>query len=257
MPDAGSDFSELRSQGTVIIDQVIDPLRMRLQDGRIIQLSGLDIPDNDPANPGEVSNKAFDLLKSLLEKKQATLYQTRTEGEGRKNRMGHYLGHLETHQGKFWVQGTLLLNGLARIQPGPVHTEMAAQMLALESKAIQERRGLWDLPEFGMLTPETAESAMNSWAIVEGTISKTGMSNNIIFLNFGDDWRKDFTIGIEGAVRRQMSKQNIDTLGLGGKRVRVHGWMESYNGPYIKLSHALWLEILPDAAVRDNLPAED
>ncbi len=257
MPDANSDFSELRSQGLVLVKQMIDPLRVQLQDGRIVQLAGVEIPDNDPALPGEIASKAFEQLKTILANKQVTFYQTKAEGEGRRNRMGHYLGHLETHQDKIWVQGFLLKNGLARIQPGADNIEMSAQMIALENEALKEKRGIWASDKFGVLTPETADTAMNSWAIIEGTISKTGMSNNTIFLNFGDDWRKDFTIGIEGEVRRQMAKRQLDTLGMAGKRVRVHGWVESYNGPYIKLSNAAWLEILPDAAPQANLPADN
>ena len=257
LPESGTEFSELRSQGVVLIQQIIDPLRVQLQDGRIVQLSSVEIPDNASANPGPIASKAFEQLKTQLENKQAIFYQTKSETEGRRNRMGHYLGHLETHQDKIWIQGLLLKNGLARIQPGAHNTEMASQMMALENEAIKEKRGIWASDQFGMLTPDKADSAMNNWAIVEGVITKTGMSNNIVFLNFGDDWRKDFTIGIEGEVRRQIAKKEIDSMGLAGKRVRVHGWVESYNGPYIKLSNATWLEILPDAAPQANLPKDN
>lgn len=261
MPDKPADFAETRSQGVVLVQQIIDPLRLQLQDGRIVQLTGLEIPDNDPANPGPLASKAFDELKTLLESKQATFFQSKSEDKGRRNRMGHYLGHIETHQDKHWVQGVMLKNGLARIQPGSENIEMATQMMALENEAIKEKRGMWAADKFSMLTPETAEGAMNSWAVVEGKIAKTGMSNNTIFLNFGDDWRKDFTIGVEGEVRRQMSKKGLDSMSLVGKTVRVRGWVESYNGPYIKLSDAIWLEILsnplPDAAPQANLPADN
>jgi endonuclease YncB( thermonuclease family) len=261
MPAASSDFSELRSQGVVLIQKVIDPLRVQLQDGRIVQLASLEIPDNNAGIPGPVASKAFEQLKTMLENKQATFYQTKDEGDGRRNRMGHYLGHLETHGDKFWIQGVLIKNGLARIQPSADNTEMAAQMITLENEAIKEKRGIWASDKFGVLTPENAASAMNSWAIVEGKITKTGMSNNTVFLNFAEDWRKDFTIGIEGEVRRQIAKKNLDSMSLGGKRVRVHGWVEDYNGPYIKLSNAIWLEILPDslpdAAPPANLPKDN
>ncbi len=256
MPDTPSDFSELRSQGLVLIQKIVDPLRVQLQDGRIVQLAGIDIPDNDPVRPGPLASQAFDELQRLLMNKQATLYQTKNEGEGRRNRMGHYLGHLETHDGKFWVQGFLLKNGLARIQPGQENIEMATHMLALENEAIKHKRGLWATDKFGVLTTETAESAMNGWAIVEGKITKTGMANNVSFLNFGEDWRKDFTIGLEGEVRRQMAKRGLDAMALVGKNIRVRGWMESYNGPYIKLSNAIWLEILPDTPPQATLATD-
>lgn len=259
----GADFSELRSMGLVTVDQIIDPLRVRLLDGRIVQLTGIDIPDFNPANPGEISAQAIDALRLMLEKKEATLYQTKDDGEGRRNRMGHHLGHLETRGDKTWIQGTLIANGLARILPAAKHTEMAAQMLKAEEEARKETAGLWKETAFAVLTPETAGTAMNNWAVVEGKISKTGASNNVVFLNFGDDWRKDFTIGIEGEVRRQLSKNNIAPIEMAGKRVRIHGWVEDYNGPYIKLSNAVWLEVLPDKEplpdkdTKANLPADN
>ena len=37
-----ADFSELRSLGVVVIDQVIDPLRVQQTDGRIVQFSGIE-----------------------------------------------------------------------------------------------------------------------------------------------------------------------------------------------------------------------
>lgn len=245
-PAPSTDFSELRSQGVVLIQAVIDPLRVQLQDGRIVQLAGIDIPDNDASNPGPLASAAFTQLQNLLLNKQATLYQTKNENEGRRNRMGHYLGHLETHADKFWVQGFLLKNGLARILPSPEQVEMAPAMIALEDEARTHKRGLWADEKYNVLTPETADKAMNQWAVVEGTITKTGMSNNTIFLNFGEDWRRDFTIGIEGTVRRDMAKRDLNGLNFVGKKVRVRGWVENYNGPYIKLSHAVWLDILPE-----------
>jgi hypothetical protein len=199
----------------------------------------------------------------MLEKKEATLYQTKDDGEGRRNRMGHHLGHFETRSDKTWVQGTLIANGLARILPASKHTEMAAQMLKAEETARKETAGLWKETAFSVLTPETVSTAMNNWAVVEGKIIKTGASNNIVFLNFGDDWRKDFTIGIEGEVRRQLAKNNVAPIEIAGKHVRVHGWVEDYNGPYIKLSNAVWLEVLPDKEplpdkdTKANLPADN
>jgi hypothetical protein len=136
-------------------------------------------------------------------------------------------------------------------------------MLKAEETARKETAGLWKETAFSVLTPETVSTAMNNWAVVEGKIIKTGASNNIVFLNFGDDWRKDFTIGIEGEVRRQLAKNNVAPIEIAGKHVRVHGWVEDYNGPYIKLSNAVWLEVLPDKEplpdkdTKANLPADN
>lgn len=257
LPESPADFSELRSQGLVLVDQVIDPLRLRLQDGRIIQLTGLEIPGLEASDPGDQAAQTFEWLKKTVEKKQVTFYQTKHEIEGRRNRMGHYLGHIETREDKVWLQGAYLLNGWAHIQPSPLHTEMATQMLAFQSLAMEGKRGLWADEKQTILGPENAADKMNGWAIVEGTIVKAAMSNNTVYLNFGEDWRKDFTIGIDPEVRRQLSKKQISAIDLQGRHVRVYGWVESYNGPFIKLSNAAWLEILPESVPDANLTADN
>lgn len=254
-PKKPADFSELRSQGTVTVDQVIDPVTIRLTDGRIVSLTSITIEDSSATSNGQTS-EAYEALKKLIEKKPVTFYQVKNENAGQRNRMGHYLGHLETREGQIWVQGYMLLNGYARIQPSQTNTEMASQMLALENDAIKAKVGLWSEEKHTLLTPETAEKSLNSWGIVEGRILKSAMNNNTVYLNFADDWRKDFSIGIDPEIRRQMAKANINPLDLNGKSIRIRGWIESYNGPFIRLSHAAWLEILPENTQQDKLPPD-
>ena len=72
------------------------------------------------------------------------------------------------------------------------------------------------------------------------------MSKNKIYLNFGDNWRTDFTIMITPAIRKKMIAQGHDPLSLQGVKVRVRGWLENYNGPNIELIHPAWLEVLSE-----------
>ncbi|MCB9988905.1 MAG: thermonuclease family protein [Rhodospirillales bacterium] len=247
IPLPQGDFTGLRlMDNTAVVDQIIDPLRMRTKKGEIIQLSSLDVPELNLPEPGAHALAALTFLKDNLEGQQVTIYQTMDKDKGRQNRMGHGLAHLARKEGDVWIQGAMLANGLARVLPSARNTEMAAQMLALEEKARTEKRGLWADERYAVLTPDTAMKAADGWAVVEGRVLKTAMMRNNVYLNFGDDWRSDFTIVLNSDVRRQMSKSNIDPLQFGGKRVRVHGWLEDYNGPSIVLSDSAWLEVLPE-----------
>lgn len=239
------DFSELRLMETVIVSQVIDPLRIQVKDGRIIQLASLDIPDLDPYEPGELSVAARDMLKERLTGKQVRFYQTKDAKKGRMNRMSYHLGHLVTSQDNIWIQGALLENGFARIRPSQRNIEMAQPMMTLEDAAQKEKKGLWKQEErYKPLTADTADQGMNGWAIVEGTVKKVAMVNNVIYLNFGDNWRTDFTIAIDSKTRRDFVKQNIDVMGLGNQTIRARGWIRDYNGPYMELIHPVWMEIM-------------
>ena len=71
------DFSGLQITGAAQIDQIIDPLRLRLSDKRIIQLAPLDIPDMDPYEPGDNTLAAQKFLHGLLSGQQVRLYQNR------------------------------------------------------------------------------------------------------------------------------------------------------------------------------------
>jgi len=143
----------------------------------------------------------------------------------------------------------MLAAGVALVQPSAVNTEMAGEMLAVETEARRGRKGLWktegDKIVFSALAPGQKPGA---WRIAEGRIRKASIVKNVIYLNFGDDWRTDFTIGIQPAVRRALALHGIDALALAYKDVRVHGWLDDYNGPYIELMAPEWLEITGDHA---------
>jgi hypothetical protein len=67
-----------------------------------------------------------------------------------------------------------------------------------------------------------------------------------IYLNFGDDWRSDFTISIDRKDVPAFPAAGIDVKALAGKRVWVRGWIEWRSGPMIAATHPEQLELLPD-----------
>jgi len=252
-----ADFSEMTMTGEVMVESVIDPLRVRLIDGRIIQLAGIAVPDYTPYDTGDLGMAALELLKAELTQKHVKIYQSKDVQNGRMNRMGHHVAHLAEKNSGHWIQGALIASGIARVRPSPDYIDMAPQMLALEEEARQAKRGLWKDEQYAVLNPDNAGEHLNDWAIVEGTIRAAAMANNTIYLNFGSDWRSDFTIGIKPEVRRELAKLNIDPLQYANHHVRVRGWMENYNGPYIELMHPVWIETLPAAGEAANVEANN
>jgi hypothetical protein len=213
-------------------------------DGRMIQLSSLDIPDLDPYEPGPVAVAARDLLKEMLEGKKVRLYVTKNAGSGRMSRMGDMLAHLQTLEDGYWVQGVLLAAGLGRVRPTERNIEMAVPMMKLEAQARAEKKGLWADPRYSILSPDTAAKAENGWGIVEGTVYSTNLNRNTVYLDFDVDWHTDFTVSIDADTRHALTAAGIDALSLGGKHVRVRGWIRDYNGPFMELENPVWLEIV-------------
>ena len=66
------------------------------------------------------------------------------------------------------------------------------------------------------------------------------------YLNFGTDWRRDFTFRAQPDARRAFDRAGIDLAGLTGQRVRGRGWVFPLNGPMIDLTHPEALEVLEE-----------
>jgi hypothetical protein len=160
--------------------------------------------------------------------------------------MNHVLGHLTCGKDDIWIQGTLVAEGLARVRTTPENKEQYLKLLELEKSARDKKLGLWAIPMNSILTPLTASQNMNNFGIVEGQVYATAQNKQSIFLNFTSDWKTDFSVAIPAKLRKDFSKLRIDPMSLRAKKIRVRGWMRSYNGPYIELDHAEQLELVTD-----------
>jgi endonuclease YncB( thermonuclease family) len=239
------DFSALLESGDQEVTQIIDPLTILLKNKELVRLTGIEIPDFTPYDSGPVAQSAKAVLTDMLMNKTVRIYMTKNKDIGRKNRMGHVLYHLSIKEDSdAWVQGTLVRLGLARVRTDKSNPEMAAQLYEQERLARSEKLGLWSLPQFAIQTPEQSVNLLNSYQIVEGRIESASRRQSMIFLNFGKDWRRDFTIGIKSANNRAFLKAKMDVMGLNTKTIRVRGWVREYNGPYIEIDHPELIEIV-------------
>jgi micrococcal nuclease len=245
-----SEFSGMRKTGSGRVIQIIDPQTLQLQDGRLIRLTGLDFPDLSPHDAGDFALTAQKILRDMLLNQDVDIYQTKDANLGRVNRMGHHLVHLERANEGIWVQGTLLAVGLARTRTTQSNPELAEQMYALEQQARAKNTGIWEIPEFQVLPADNTDGLDDGFYIVEGRIVSAALNNNRVFLNFGKDWRTDFTVSIAPADRRRFSRAGLDPLSWNGKIVRVRGWLRHYNGPYIEIDHPQALEFVNE--ISDN-----
>jgi len=245
------DFGDLKHTGSARIDKVIDGQTVMMQDGKIVRLLGLDYPyvNGDAENPYAVAGK--DLLQTLINNKtEVMLYQTRNIKAGRMNRMGHVLAHLVVKGSDLWVNGALVASGDAFAVTDDANPEMATQLYTLENQARAKGLGLWNARSpSGLLTPDTASQGDGQFRVVEGTVDRAALNHNNLYLNFGHDWKKDFTVMLSPEIRRTLSHRGTDPMFLSGKHVRVRGWIREWNGPYMELETPERLEIL------ETLPA--
>lgn len=204
----------------------LDHKNFVLENGKIIRLAGIDIPPLPQAK---------ERVESLLLNKRVMLPRRKEVFD----RYGRLTAQIRTED-SVWVQGELLRAGWAYVHTVPGEEREAGQMLLLEKQARSAKRGIWADRDFRILTPEEAQSAMDRYAIIEGKVTDVAVRKNAAYINFGGDWKSDFTATIDRFHLRRF--KNIDSLK--GKALRVRGIVYSRNGPMIDLTHPEQMEMV-------------
>lgn len=224
--------------------RVIDPLTLDLVSNGLTRLVALDIPDYEQYYTGPLAQSALKILDDMVKGKQVRTYQTRDRNKGRTNRMGHTLLHIVLNDSDSWVQGVLVRLGLARVRTDPSNAFLARDLYKLEEEARAEKLGLWAFEKYQVLTAENAGKDLNSFQIVEGIVTGVARQQNNIFINFGKNWRDDFTVSVSPSDLKIFTAANMHPQKLMGKKVRVRGWVREYNGPFMEIDHPERIEIL-------------
>lgn len=142
----------------------------------------------------------------------------------------------------------LIARSCARVYPLPGINADFPALLKLEDKARAEKTGLWADPEFAIRTPETARQLLDSYGIVEGTITAAAKAKGQIYLNFGpavkDGWKTDFTVELTNDAAKQLLARDIDWQTLAGRHIRVRGWVFWRFGPAMMVTSDAQVEVL-------------
>lgn len=262
MPQA--DIGSFRKEaGEVTVQAVIDPLTFIGQDQVVYRLAGIDLPGLYAAQMPAYIGAATDALRGKIQGKVLKVYSSKT-ADLRSNRLNQKLVHAISRTDNIWVQGWLLAQGYARAFPTDMAPEAAGSMYALETKAREAGKGLWSVPENAVLDAGHAQTAIGSVGIISGRIHTITQMQTMLYLNFGTDWKKDFTIGLSSRMRQLLAKQGVDPRQWSGRDIVVRGFIESYYGPFINLTTPAQLALVaegekptapakpPDAQLNEN-----
>lgn len=251
LPGAGPGC-ELVPDAPRAVAKVIDGETLQLQDGTEVRLIGALTPRAFDAGVAGADWPAEREARSALE---ATVSGRAvvTATVGRKfDRYGRLLAHvfLLRDDGPVWLQAALVAAGQARAYVLPESTACAEPLIAQEAAARAASAGLWRNPAYAVRdASRTGELSKlrNSYQIVDGIVTGIADVRGHVYVNFGDDWRTDFTAGVATA---RVDRQWLDEVrALAGKRVRVRGWIERQNGPYIAVVDRSQLQVLDDTTV--------
>lgn len=236
-------LDRLASGGAASVAEVIDGDTVVLADGRQVRLVGMQAPklplgrSNFPTWPLAPEAKAK--LQALAGGRAVTLLF----GGRRIDRHGRTLAHLRRDDG-LWLQGAMLQAGFARVYSFADNRALVAEMLALESEARAGRRGIWSHPYYAIRRHDALVGDSDTFQLVEGRVRAVGQAGGRVFLNFGADWKTDFTLRLEASDRELFERAGFDYRLLEGANVRARGWVEWRNGPEIHLTHPEEIERL-------------
>ncbi len=186
---------------TAVVAEAIDGATFRLSDGGEIRLAGIDVPARPlglaagaPWPAGDAARAGW--RDSLPEK--ASHWRRAGDGPDRYGRAHAYVFLPDGHA----LAEALITEGLARARWLPGENGCFPAFLVSEKAARAAGRGLW--AEAGFATQRADDPSLSKrnglYDLVEGRVVSVGHGSRMIFLDFGHDYRRDFTVMVPPAV---------------------------------------------------------
>lgn len=138
------------------------------------------------------------------------------------------------------VGDDMLAQGLAFVYPA---TGDVDALLAAERRARAAGIGYWSVSRD--ITAADAKKLEGGYGFVVGTVVKGVRVKNKFYLDFGTDWRNDFSVAIAAHDLRAFRAADKDPAAMEGRHLRVRGWVTCDHGPAMTLTDPHQLEILP------------
>ncbi len=227
-----------------VVTEIVDGDTLNLEDGRIVRLVGLQAPKLPLDRPGfrawPLADEARDRLAALALGRRVGLRY----GGRRQDRHGRELAHLVREADGLWLQRALLAEGFARVYSFRDNRALLAELLAVERQARAARRGIWRHPYYAVRRDTETPQFAGSFQLVEGRVRAVALVRGRAYLNFGDDWRSDFTIAIAPRDVRLFEQAGQPPAAYEGRSVRVRGWLKTHNGVLVTATHPEQIEVL-------------
>lgn len=241
IPDCAGEI-ELADANIARVERTNDVLVLR--DGRAVHLEGIRFPHaNQDHAPSAVADQAFDAINGLAKARDLTVAAVAPKQDRYDRVRGQVFS--DANPSEPWLQIALLKMGMVRVDIAPDRGECAAQLYAAEGEARAASRGLWAQPAYQLRTPETlSPSDTGTFQLVQGAVLSAEVKDGRAYLDFGADWKTDFTVTISPEDMANFRGLGIDPRDYAGKTLRVRGIVQQFNGPEIEVANPKQLEVL-------------
>jgi endonuclease YncB( thermonuclease family) len=244
---AAAEECPLRGTVSATVAVAIDGATLSLTDGREIRLAGVEAPPRPLALAASASWPSEELSRAGLERLVSGGSLSLSPASANPDRYGR------THVYAFLpdggsLQAALAAEGLVRVRWFPNENGCFGSFLAAEAGARQARRGLWGDAEYAIRTADDPSlPARNGlYDLVEGRVVSVGHGSRMIFLDFGRNYRQDFTVMVPPLVADALVAAGRPADRFAKRRVRVRGVIEESGGAAMRLNDPAEIEFMDD-----------
>ncbi|MDD5583706.1 MAG: thermonuclease family protein [Candidatus Omnitrophica bacterium] len=219
--------------GNIRVIEVIDGDTVKLANGKLLRYIGIDTPETrlKKGNKFIYAPQPFAVEAKKVNEKLVINKVIKIEFDVQKeDRYGRLLGYCFV--GDTFINAQLVKEGYAVISTYPPNVKYAEVFLAAQKEARQQRKGLWGAYE--TIDAQKASSYINQIRTVRGKVLNAHKSKRCVLLNFGQDYKQDFTVVIFDNSFKSFYDRGIDPVTYyRGKTIEVSGRIRRYNGPEI------------------------
>ncbi len=222
----------LETRDGILVSKVIDGDTIIVEGDEAVRLRGVDTPEKN--EPFYAKAKAF--LRKAVHGRQVRLSICKEEP---RDRYGRLLASVETSDMDMAVE--LLRSGLARtLIINPCVASRVRDYQRTERAAFRAGKGIWSLQEPRRIPHDQARPYVGWMMTVTGKVRNVHQGQKAIHLNFGPDYRTDFTAVIFLKDLPRLSGQGLllPVTDYRGQHVEVTGTIKEYNGPEILIHSA-------------------
>jgi hypothetical protein len=108
---------------------------------------------------------------------------------------------------------------MAWAHPALGETALASTLYRAEGAARSAHAGLWADRINRVRNPSEAWADRGTFQIVEGRVYAAAVVRGTGYLNFAEDWRRDFTVALDRDALKRFEKAGINLADLEGRRV--------------------------------------
>jgi endonuclease YncB( thermonuclease family) len=210
-------------QGGGRVAAVTDAHSFRLEDGREVRLSGIELATKTPETR---------FLRDLIVRREVTLHGPVDAPD----RYGRQQAFVFVYGSDVAVQSEMVSQGLALTSGNIGDKACAVELAAAEKGARTARRGLWGDPSAIKNAESTPDilAEIGRFTIVEGKVVSARQAGATFYINFGRYWIRDFAVTISRRMMPSFEAAGLKLTALENKRIRVRGWVERRGGPRIE-----------------------